>query len=110
MRTEKSGPLGSPLTDVAYFLGAGLLPETRREAETDIVRAYHEALQKAGVDGYGWDACWSDYRRGTFGGFAVTVIASMMVQQTERGDEMFVAMARRHSRHAIDLGADEFLG
>ena len=40
----------------------------------------------------------------------VTVIASMLVQQTERGDEMFTAMARRHSRHALDLGSAEFLG
>ena len=29
--------------------------------------------------------------------------------QTERGDEMFVAMARRHSRQALDLEAQEFL-
>ena len=61
------------------------------------------------VPGYAWERCWEDYRRGTFSGFAVTVIASMMVQQTERGDEMFVAMARRHARHALDLGAAEFL-
>ena len=33
--------LGSPLGDVAYFLGAGLVPEERRRAEADIVRAYH---------------------------------------------------------------------
>jgi hypothetical protein len=32
-----------------------------------------------------------------------------MVQQTERGDVMFTAMARRHARHAIDLGSAEFL-
>jgi hypothetical protein len=102
--------LGSPLSDVAYFMGAGLVPEERRRTERDIVRAYHEALGRAGVADYSFDRCWLDYRRGTFAGFAVTVIASMMVQQTERGDEMFVAMARRHSRHAIDLGAVEFLG
>jgi hypothetical protein len=102
--------LGSPLSDVAYFLGAGLLPEIRRTAEQDIVRAYHAALEPAGVEGYDWQDCWNDYRRGTFSGFAVTVIASMMVQQTDRGDEMFTAMARRHSRHALDLEAQEFLG
>lgn len=32
-----------------------------------------------------------------------------LVQQTERGDAMFVAMARRHARHALDLGSAEFL-
>jgi len=102
--------LGSPLADVAYFLGAGLVPEDRRSCEQDIVRAYHAALEPAGVEGYAWRDCWNDYRRGTFSGFAVTVIASMMVQQTQRGDAMFTAMARRHSRHALDLEAQEFLG
>ena len=101
--------LGSPLSDVAYFMGAGLLPAERRRVEDDIVRAYHDAVGCAGVRRYPFERCWADYRRGTFAGFAVTVIASMMVQQTERGDEMFIAMARRHSRHALDLGADEFL-
>ncbi len=101
--------LGSPLSDVAYFLGAGLVPEVRRAAEQDIVRSYHNALQSAGVKGYDWQDCWNDYRRGSFSGFAVTIIASMMVQQTQRGDEMFIAMARRHSRHALDLNAQEFL-
>ncbi len=40
----------------------------------------------------------------------MAVVASMIVQQTERGDAMFTAMAARHSRHAIDIGAAEFLG
>jgi aminoglycoside phosphotransferase (APT) family kinase protein len=102
--------LGSPLSDVAYFLGAGLLPDDRRGVEAGIVREYHTALQAAGVGNYSWERCWSDYRRGVFAGLSVTVIASMLVQETERGNDMFTAMARRHSRHALDLGAEEFLG
>ncbi len=102
--------LGNPLADVAYFLGGGLLPEARRERERDLVAAYHEALVKAGVEDYERERCWDDYRRGVFSGFAVTVIAAPMVVQTERGDEMFTAMARRHARHALDLGSEEFLG
>ena len=101
--------LGSPLSDVAYFMGAGLLVDERRNAERDVVRAYHDALQVAGIGGYPWEQCWTDYRRGAFAGFAVTVIASMLVQQTPRGDEMFTTMARRHSRHALDVDAREFL-
>jgi len=101
--------LGNPLADVAYFLGAGLLPEVRREHERDIVAAYHRALGEAGVEGYPWERCWEDYRRGVFSGFAVTVVAAPLVQQTERGDAMFTAMARRHARHAIDLGSAELL-
>ena len=105
----QSVTLGNPLADVAYFLGAGLLPEARRAAEEAIVRSYHRALGQAGVTAYPFARCWDDYRRGTFAGFVVTVIASMMVEQTARGDEMFVVMARRHSRHALDLGADSLL-
>ena len=105
----QSVKLGKPLNDVAYFLGAGLLPEVRREVEEDIVRSYHSALLAAGIQDFGWDECWSDYRKGTFSGFAVTVVASMIVQRTERGDDMFTVMAQRHSQHALDLGAEEFL-
>ena len=105
----QSVKVGKPLNDVAYFLGAGLVPETRRAVERDIVRDYHRALVHAGVNDLDWDRCWQEYRRGAFAGFGVTVIASMIVQQTERGDEMFVTMARRHSRHALDLGGQEFL-
>ncbi|MEZ4325021.1 MAG: TIGR03857 family LLM class F420-dependent oxidoreductase [Polyangiales bacterium] len=101
--------LGNPLGDVAYFLGAGLAPEVRRRVEHDIVRRYHDSLCAAGVAGYDWDACWEDYRRGTFTGLVVTVIASMMVQQTERGDRMFATMAQRHARHVLDLGGAELL-
>ncbi|MBW2242718.1 MAG: phosphotransferase [Deltaproteobacteria bacterium] len=101
--------LGSPLADVAYFIGAGLLPEDRRKIERDLVREYHAALGLAGVSDYAWNDCWEDYRRGTFAGIGMTVIAALLVVQTERGDEMFTAMAQRHSRHALDLGAGEFL-
>ncbi len=101
--------VGKPMNDVAYFLGAGLVPEVRRDVEEGIVREYHDRLTAAGVTDYDWKRCWQDYRRGSFAGFGVTVIASMIVQQTERGDAMFITMARRHARHALDLQAVEFL-
>ena len=105
-----SGLRRKRIADVAYFLGAGMLPDTRREVERDIVAEYHRAIVEAGVAAYSARRCWDDYRRGAFSGFAVTVIAAPLVQQTERGDEMFTAMARRHARHAIDLGSEELLG
>jgi hypothetical protein len=96
---------GSPLADVAYFIGAGLRAEARRVCEQALVSDYHAALLAAGVSGYDAQTCWRDYRLGTFAGFGVTVIAAMIVQRTERGDEMFMTMARRHSRHALDHDA-----
>ena len=101
--------VGNPLTDVGYFLGAGMKPEERRESEEEIVRAYHSSLVGTGISNYSFEQSWQDYRRSAFAGFSVTVVASMLVQQTTRGDQMFLAMAQRHSQHAIDMGAEEFL-
>lgn len=101
--------LGSALDDVAYFVGAGLLPDARRAHEDDLVRRYHEHVTAAGVD-LTWDDCWRRYRRGTWAGLIMAVGASMLVERTERGDAMFMAMASRHSRHALDLDAPALLG
>lgn len=100
---------GRALDDVAYFIGAGLLPEDRRPHEHDLVRRYHRGLVAAGVADYGWDRCWTDYRRGTWSGLVMAVAASMLVERTDRGDEMFMAMAHRHARHALDLRATDLL-
>ena len=101
---------GSALTDVAYFLGAGLRPDDRRAHERALVEDYLGRLTTAGVEGYGWDDCWTDYRRGTWSGLIMAVAASMLVERTARGDEMFLTMARRHARHALDLDAAALLG
>ncbi len=100
---------GPGLQDVAYFIGAGLLPDIRRESEAELVSRYHRGLVEAGVAGYDADRCWHDYRRLTWAGLVMAVAASMLVERTERGDEMFMAMAHRHARHVLDLGADQLL-
>lgn len=95
--------------DVAYFIGAGLVPEDRRREEGGLVRRYHRGLTTAGAPGYSWEQCWETYRLGTFAGLVMAVGASMLVERTARGDEMFMTMARRHSRHALDLDALDLL-
>jgi Ecdysteroid kinase-like family len=100
---------GPPLADASYFLGAGLLPPERRQHERALLKLYHDALRARGVDGYSWERCWNDYRRFAFSGFLMAVGASIMVVQTERGDEMFMTMANRHGAQILDLGAEEFL-
>ena len=69
------------------------------------MRRYHDGLVADGVEEYAWDDCWGAYRRGTFAGLVMAVAASMLVERTERGDDMFMAMAHRHARHALDLDA-----
>jgi hypothetical protein len=100
-QTVKCGP---GLSDVAYFVGSALLPQDRREHEMDLVRAYHRALVAADVD-LRWDECWEGYRRYCFDGLLMAIIASMLVAQTPRSDDMFMAMANRHGHQALDLGA-----
>ena len=101
---------GPGVRDVAYFIGAGLVPEERARVEEELVRRYHADLEAAGVSGYGWDRCWEEYRRGTWAGLLMAVGAAMMVERTPRGDEMFLTMADRHARHALDLEAPDLLG
>jgi hypothetical protein len=102
--------IGPGLNDVAYFIGAGMLPADRVAIEEELVRSYHDGLLANGVEGYGWERCWHDYRRGTWSGLIMAVAASMLVERTDRGDQMFMTMAARHARHALDLDAVELLG
>ena len=101
--------IGIGTDDVAYLIGAGLLPDVRRAHEEELVRRYHDALLARGVDGYSWSVCWEDYRRFSLSGLQMAVVASMIVRGDDRGDAMFLAMAERHARQALDLGAEAFL-
>jgi aminoglycoside/choline kinase family phosphotransferase len=96
---------GPAMNDVAYFIGAGLLTDVRRRVEHGLVRAYFDDLVASGVTGYDWDRCWRAYRRGTWGGLIIAVASATLVERTERGDQLFLAMATRHARHALDLDA-----
>jgi hypothetical protein len=100
---------GPPLVDASYFLGAGLVEKDRRTHEQALLREYHHALTAAGIEDYTWSQCWSDYRRFTLAGFLMAASASMLVERTARGDEMFMTMARRHGAHILDLETEDLL-
>ena len=97
---------GLGTADAAYFLGAGLAVDARRAHERALVRGYWQALRTGGVADYAWETCWRDYRRTAFGGIVIAVIASMIVVQTARGDDMFMAMASRHAQQVLDLESE----
>ncbi len=93
---------GAPIVDLAYFCGAGLVPEERRIHDHALVGSYVSALGTGGVDvDEAW--VWEQYRRETFAGVVMAVIASQVVGESERSEAMFAAMATRHLQHAIDL-------
>jgi hypothetical protein len=100
--------LGLGVADVAYFVGGAFEPERRRVVERPLLEDYRSELTKYGV-AYGADDCWRDYRWSTLHGVIISVLATLMAEQTERGDAMLTLMARRHARHALDLGALELV-
>lgn len=101
--------LGPPLVDVAYLIAGSLPVDARRDVEMDLLRGYHDALVAAGIDGYPWSRCLDDYRRYAYAGYVMAASASMLVERTDRGDEMFLTMARRHGQHVLDLDALDVL-
>ncbi len=100
---------GPVMTDAAYFLGGSLPPEERRLHEQTLVREYWEALHAHGVRGFDWEDCWQGYRRQVFLGLVMTVAPAMIVQRTERGDDMFLTSLARYAQQALDLESLELL-
>jgi hypothetical protein len=105
----QSVTLGPGVLDVGYFIGAGLPEELRRKHEKDLLRRWLEALKAYGVKDYGWDQAWDAYRHYLLQGVFTAIFASVGTKQTERGDAMFMTMARRHCAQALDLGSLEML-
>lgn len=93
--------LGCPIQDASYFLGTSLLPEDRREEEAQLLKLYLGVLKSYKVD-INWDECFACYRHFAPAGLIMAVIASMIVGETERGNEMFMAMATRSAALCLD--------
>jgi hypothetical protein len=100
---------GAASADVAYFIGGCLGTEDRRAHEQDLLAHYHDALRRRGVRDYSLPRLRADTRRDTFAGILMAIVASMVVQRTERGDLMFLTSAGRHAQHALDADAPALL-
>lgn len=93
--------VGSGPTDLAYFLGAGIGTSLRAAHEDELIALYCEAMGQAGVR-LTREAIWSDYRRGALHGVSTAVFSAAFVERTERGDAMFLDMARGACQLALD--------
>ncbi|MBN8845272.1 MAG: phosphotransferase [Sphingomonadales bacterium] len=101
---------GSGATDLAYLVGTSIAdPFERAAADRPAFDHWIAALRRRGIEP---DAAglWSDYRVGALSGYFMAVFASMSVERTERGDEMFAVMAERPARQALALGSLDLLG
>jgi Phosphotransferase enzyme family len=100
---------GTAMWDLAYVIGGSFERDMRCASERDLLDEYRRRMAAAGVD-YAADACWRDYRLGALWGLAMTVIATILAAETERGNDMLTTMGQRHGRHAIDLESLSLLG
>ena len=55
------------------------------------------------------ETAWRDYRHSSIWGLMMSVLATVMAAETERGNDMLTSMAEHHGRHAIDLDAISLL-
>jgi len=100
---------GSGATDLAYLVGTSIAdPFERAAADRPAFDHWIAALRHRDVAPDA-DSLWTDYRVGALSGYFMAVFASMSVERTERGDEMFAVMAERPARQALTLGSLDLL-
>jgi hypothetical protein len=100
--------LGCGGQDLAYLLGNSSAPEVRRAHEADMLEIYRESMAALGVV-RSRDEVFRDYVYGSFQGPTITILGSLAVGQTDRGDEMFMAMIHRSIAQIRDLNALDLL-
>ena len=99
---------GNPWVDVSYFMGTSISPERRARNERRLLKHYLDVLGSYGVS-LNAHHCWALYRHFAPAGLNMAVLVSTLVGETERGNDMFMAMATRSIRMCLDLDAFELL-
>jgi len=101
--------VGPGTHDLAYMIGGSFEPDQRERVEASLVADYCARLAAEGID-YPFERCWHDFRISSLWGVVMSVIATMLAAQTERGDLMLSTMLRRHASQAIHLDALSLVG
>ncbi|MBO0866321.1 MAG: phosphotransferase, partial [Mycobacterium sp.] len=94
---------GPAMTDLAYFLGCALAVADRRAHYDELLQAYHAALGPAAP--ITLSEVRDGVRRQSFFGVMMAIVSSILVERTERGDEMFMTLLQRHCEHVLDTDA-----
>ncbi|HVV34922.1 MAG TPA: phosphotransferase [Vitreimonas sp.] len=95
--------IGAGASDISYLIGTSIADRAlRAREERRLVDLYVSELNALGVKADG-DVIWREYRLYAFSGVLMAIFASMNVERTERGDEMFAVMAERPAWQALDL-------
>jgi aminoglycoside/choline kinase family phosphotransferase len=84
--------IGPPLLDAAIFMGSCMAVEVRRAEQDRLLHDYHDRLVAAGIEDFSFNDVRESYRLSSLYPFLVTIPASVMLQRTERGDQMWAQM------------------
>lgn len=94
--------VGVGVGDIAYYAGTAFDAEKRRQLERELLHRYREGLRDRGIAEQDLVHIEDDYCRSSVAGFLMGVTAAMVVERTVRGDDMFLAMARRSAAMVLD--------
>jgi hypothetical protein len=95
------------VSDLAYLMCC-FWPETvRRTYELPLLHRYHAGLQRRGVDGYGWEQLWADYRLSAVQAAYVAVEWCVLEPDRERMRWLWTAQLARAMAAIEDLRCGE---
>jgi len=82
-----------------------LSPADRKANERELLKGYHAKLTQLGVRDYPFEKMMKDYALYSFSLFNMAYAASMIVERTERGDNMFFSMLESGTAQILDHDA-----
>ncbi len=97
--------VGDPLTDLGYFMGAGIGSDLRNASEADLLSTYRRALIANGGPDLGDIRTSEGYARGAIHGVATAVFSAAFVEHNARSEAIFQSMAEGASDLVMKLDA-----
>jgi aminoglycoside/choline kinase family phosphotransferase len=96
--------------DIGLFMAGSVETSLRRATEQQILRMYHNTLLENGVQGYGFDQLFHDYRVAVVASFINPVLAGGALDlSNERGVALVTAWVDRCAAAIVDLDAGDVL-
>ena len=97
--------LGHPLTDLGYFMGAGIGTDLRRPNEAHLLELYRTELIRCGGPDLGDIRSNDGYARGAMHGISTAVFSAAFVEHNARSEAIFQSMAIGAAELARDIDA-----
>jgi Phosphotransferase enzyme family len=101
--------LGPPLLDAAIFMGSCLSVDQRQAEEDRLLHLYHDGLGTEGVTDFSFDEVRESYRISCLYPFLLCIGTAVMLQRTERGDQMWAQLFTNSASIVQDTGAGALL-